>query len=230
MQKILAVALLAALATANTVVTADNGWPDITLYDTFKTSVSMWSWDGKTLVSLKDITANLKVDADRNKVYSAAKVTVPIFGTIDAQAVIDFTTGQALEYVPFLGLCQHTPLNHTLNLKEYLKKAYDPAGGITQYDGEASAPFDSTKMYKFTSTASALHKKHAHLNANTTYSSDSYFKEDTKQIAWIHGTTTNIVVKIPTGVEKATFADADFTISGCNTVITDPEQKLRLFF
>jgi hypothetical protein len=221
---------LVALAASSHVVTSDNGWPDIKLYTTFKTSVEVYTWDGKTLTSFKDIKADAKVDGDRNKAAVSAKVTVPIFGTIDAQAVVDFTTGQAIEYVPFLGLCQHTPLNHTLNLKEYLKKAFDPAGGITKYIGESPAPFDGTNMWKFTSTASAAHKRHHNGVGNTTVSSDSYFLEDTKQLHWIHGTTTNYVAKLPSGVSEATFTDADFVISGCNTVITDPTQKLKLFF
>jgi hypothetical protein len=218
MQKIIAVSFLVALAAAGTInpfVLSDspNDWPQLNTFTTFKASVEVYTWDGKTLAPFKDTTADAKVDSDRNKVKLDAKVTVPIFGAIDAQVVVDFTLGSALEYVPFLGLCQHTPLNETLNLKDLMQKIYSPTGGLTKFDGESGAPFDTTKMFKFTSS---------YTYNNTLYTADSYFDESSKSAKWIQGLTTGYVVKMPTGEKQATFTDADFKISGCNTIITDP--------
>ena len=107
MFKLLTVSFIAALASANTIVTSDANaaWPALNTYYTFKAATELYTWDGSKLESLKGITADLKVDSVRNKIKADAKVTVPIFGSINAQVLIDLTAGTALEYVPFLGVC-----------------------------------------------------------------------------------------------------------------------------
>lgn len=97
----------------------------------------------------KDISATIKVDSDRNKIKINAKVAVPLLGKVNAEVLADLTQGIAYEYVPFLGLCQKTPLNITLNLKDIMNQVYSPTGGITVYDGETQADWDKTNMWKF---------------------------------------------------------------------------------
>ena len=109
----------------------------------------------------------------------------------------------------------------TLSLKDTLTKLYSPSAGITTYDGEASAPFDTTKMFEFTSQYTV---------GNITASADSYWEENTHDGKWIYNKLSGLVVKIPGGEDQATFTDADFKISGCNNIIYDPKEKLSIFF
>lgn len=78
-----------------------------------------------------------------------AKVGLPLIGKVNAEVLADLTEGFAYEYVPFLGLCQKTPLNVTVNLKSALEQVYSPTGGIPQIvaqlpTGEQPASFQDS--------------------------------------------------------------------------------------
>lgn len=224
MQKFLTLSIIAAVATANSVTTVASdvaAWPQVNLYTTFSTSASIYTWDGTTLTALKDLTADVKVDSERNKIRADAKVKIPVFGKVSAQVVVDLTNGFAIEHIPLLGICQHTALNATLNLKETLDLIYSPTAGVTQYDGESQAPWDPTNMWKFTSSAPFN---------GTTLALDSYFDEAAHNGKWIAFAAKNLVVKIPNGEQPATFTDQDFVLTGCNEIIFDPARKVPLFF
>ena len=217
---------LLALSTVATVTSAaflkEEAWPDLNLFTTFQADASLFTWDGKQLSPFKDITATLKVDSGRNKIKVDAKVSVPIIGKINAEALVDLTQGYALEYVPFLGLCQKTPLNFTLSLKDTLEKIYSPTGGVTVYDGEATAPWDSTKMWKFHGSE---------LNATVT----AWFDEGSHNGKWIYeetsdGKVPSLVVSIPKGEQAATFQDSEFTISGCKAYNENPAERINIWF
>jgi hypothetical protein len=124
MQKIISFATFVALAACQNTHQAMKytvqDWPALDLYTTFKADASLFSWDGKTLSPYKDITATIKLDSDRNKIKVDAKVAVPLIGKVNAEVLVDATAGMAYEYVPFLGLCQKTPLNKTVSLKALL--------------------------------------------------------------------------------------------------------------
>lgn len=201
MFKILTISALAAIAQCGT------AWPTLHLFETFKTDASLFQWDGAKLTPFKDITATIKVDSGRNKIMINAKVALPLVGKVDADVLVDPTAGMAYEYVPFLGLCQKTPLNITLNIKDVLDKVYSPDGGVTTYDGESTAPWDNTKMFKF------------HGQGPDAIVS-AYFDETKENGKWIQETPTDpknpaLVASIPNGEVQATFTDADFVISGC---------------
>lgn len=219
MQKILAFSAVASLVACGTVVPqsvmdqAPTAWPQLDLFTTFKTDASLFSWDGSKLAPYKDITATIKVDSDRNKIKADAKVSMPLVGKINAEVLVDLTQGIAYEYVPFLGLCQKTPLNVTVNLKDVLQKIYSPDGGLTIYDGEASAPWDPTTMFKFHGSGP---------DAVVT----AFFDESTHNGKWIAEVPTDttlpsLVASIPNGEQQATFTDADFQIKGCAIFSTE---------
>ena len=224
MFKILALSVLAALTqcgTINTEVPTAGAWPVLDLYTTFKTDASLFQWDGSNLTPYKDITATVKVDSGRNKIKIDAKVSVPIVGKINAEVLVDLTQGQAYEYVPFLGLCQKTPLNVTLQLKDVLQKVYSPDGGVTTFDGESAAPWDKTTMYKFHGQGP---------DAVVT----AYFDESSHNGKWIQELATDpknpsLVASIPKGEEVASFQDSDFVISGCNSFESNPTQRINIW-
>ena len=113
--------LLAAVASAAVVTSDSNDWPAVHLYDSFKlTQASVYTWDGKSLTSFKDLVADIKVDGARSKVKVDAKIKVPILGHISAEVLIDTVAGTALEYVPSLHICQHTSLNASFPLLDLL--------------------------------------------------------------------------------------------------------------
>jgi hypothetical protein len=211
MFKILAISALAALAQCGTVEAG--AWPALHLFTTFKTDASLFTWDGSKLAPYKDITATVKVDAGRNKVKIDAKVSLPLVGKVDAEVLADLTEGIAYEYIPFLGLCQKTPLNVTLQLSDVLAKVYSPDGGITTFDGESTAPWDNTKMYKFHGQGP---------DAVVT----AFFDESKENGKWIQEAPTDpknpaLVASIPNGEVQATFADSDFVINGCSKFETE---------
>ena len=112
MFKILAISALSAVA--------QGAWPVLHLYDTFKTDATLFQVDGSKLTPYKDITASIKVDSGRNKIKVDAKVSLPLVGKVDAEVLVDPAQGMAYEYVPFLGLCQKTPLNVTFQIKDVI--------------------------------------------------------------------------------------------------------------
>lgn len=226
MFKILALSVFAALTQCGTINTflgeeQATAWPKLDLYTTFTTDASLFTWDGSKLTPYKDITATLKVDSDRNKIKINAKVGLPLVGKVDAEVLVDLTQGKAFEYVPFLGLCQKTPLNATVNLKDVLQKVYSPDGGVTTYDGEASAPWDKSTMYKFH-------------GAGPDATVSAWFDESTHNGKWIfedakNATVPDIVASIPKGEQQATFTDADFVIKGCSSYNEDPSTRVNLW-
>lgn len=213
MQKVLAISAIATAVACNAYVPPNvaapltASWPVLDLYTTFKTDASLFTWNGSKLSPYKDITATIKVDSDRNKIKADAKVSIPLVGKINAEVLADLTQGVVYEYVPFLGLCQKTPLNMTVQLKDVLSKIYSPDGGVTIFDGESQAPWDKTTMYKFHGSGP---------DAVVT----AFFDENTKNGKWISEVPTDtknpsLVASIPNGEQKASFTDADFQIKGC---------------
>jgi len=221
MLKLLALSTIATISAAN-FLKAEEAWPQLNVFTTFQTEASLFTWDGKKLSPFKDITATIKADSDRNKIKIDAKVSIPIIGKVNAEVLVDLTQGVALEYVPFLGLCQKTPLNFTLSLKDTLEKIYSPTGGITVYDGEAAAPWDSTSMWKFHGSE---------LTATIT----AWFDENSHNGKWIQEQTSDgqippIVVSIPKGEQPASFQDSDFTINGCKAYNENPAERINIWF
>ena len=127
-------------------------WPSVSIPKTFKATGTVNTWDGSRLTPFQGASGTLLLDATRNKALVHAKVAVPLFGSIDASLLIDFTTGEALTHVPFLSLCQVDRAGQSLNLTDEFERLNDPAASLTQYLGEISAPWDRlTPSYKFTS-------------------------------------------------------------------------------
>ena len=217
MQKILSLSALIALVQCGTVVPSEvliakttpfkGSWPVLDLYTTFKADGSVFTETNGKITPYKGITATLKVDGDRNKIKVDAKVAVPLIGKINAEVLADLTAGMVYEYVPFLGICQKTNLGQSVPLKELLQKIYSPDGGVTQFDGEATAPWDPSTMYKFHGSGPDV-------------TVTAYFDENTHNGKWIEAIPTNttmpsVVVSLPLGEQPATFTDDDFTIKGC---------------
>ena len=228
MFKVLALSALAVLIPCGSAshshkeATEAAAWPQLNLYTTFQADSALFTWDGHKLSTYKDITATLKVDSGRNKIKINAKVGVPLIGKVNAEVLVDLTKGVAYESVPFLRICQQTNLNMTLNLKDTLEKIYSPIGGITQYDGEKTAPWDNTKMYEF----------HA---GNVNGTATAWFDEGTHNGKWIYeqskdSSIPQLVVQLPTGERQATFQDSDFVLSGCKTFNAEPEQRVSIWF
>lgn len=126
MQKVFTISAVATMAACNAYAPPNiaapltASWPVLDLYTTFKADASLFTWDGSKLNPYKDITATIKVDSERNKIKVDAKVAIPLIGKINAEVLADLTEGVAYEYVPFLGLCQKTPLNATVQIKDVL--------------------------------------------------------------------------------------------------------------
>ena len=80
-------------------------WPELVSYTTFKTDFTGNTWDGKKLVSYKDMSGTAKVDGDRNKIKVDATVKVPLIGHAKAEILVDFEHNVVLEYVPLLKIC-----------------------------------------------------------------------------------------------------------------------------
>ena len=187
-------------------------WPPIKHETTFKSSVSVFQYDGKKIAPFHGATGTLKVDASRNKAAVSAKVSVPFFGNVDADLVLDFTTGIATAHIPFLNICESANLGGSMQIGDVLNKAFDPNGGITNYIGSSSAPWDTqTPSFKFTSTQS---------HGGKSYSIDSYFEQSSKNPKWIHSLSTGFAVEMAHGMEPATFQDSDFVLTGCKAANT----------
>jgi hypothetical protein len=87
------------------------------------------------------------------------------------------------------------------------------------FDGESTAPWDSTTMWKF-------HTQ------NPEGVVAAYFNENTHNGKWLYEVPTNttlptLVASIPNGEVQATFTDADFQITGCSSFAT--EQKVNIW-
>jgi hypothetical protein len=223
MYKLIALSVFAALTQAQTFLNYDaTAWPEGLVEEyIFQTDATLFTWDGAKLSPYKDITATIKVDSDRNKIKVDAKVAIPLFGKVDAQILNDFTKGVVYEYVPFLGICQKTSMNGTFSLRQIISTLYSPTAGVSVYDGETTAPWDKTKMYKFHGTG-----------PDATVS--LYFDETTKNGKWIHEVPTDtsnpvLVASIPKGEVKTTFKDSDFVISGCNSYSEDPATRFNIW-
>jgi hypothetical protein len=59
----------------------------------------------------------LFVDSARNKAVAQGKMPVPIFGTVDANLLFDFTKGETLTQAPFIG-CKSELYGKTFNLAD----------------------------------------------------------------------------------------------------------------
>lgn len=225
MRKILAAASLAVLALAKHHHHQVEARPELNLYTTFKSDVSLHTWDGTTLKPYKGITATAKVDGDRNKVKVDAKVQVPIFGKVSAEVLFDMNDGSVKEYIPMLKLCQKQTIPLTGSLKALLEKVYSEQGGISIYDGEAQPAWEAVTYHKF----------HGSLKADLIEASVTAFVDKTTLNGrWLQESSNvagdpKVVISVPKGEEQATFTDADFSISGCNSYETDPKKFVSIW-
>ena len=86
---------------------------------------------------------------------------------------------------------------------------FNPLSNVTTYLGEDKAPWDATQTYW-----SFLHKDNFFGN-----SSDylyTYWDKQSGELKWITVSNTKIIVEIKSGLEAASFTDADFLLTGCN--------------
>ena len=201
-------------------------WPELNLYTTFKSDVTLHTFDGKQLKSFKDISATAKIDGDRNKIHIDAKVKVPVFGQIPAEILIDTKQGTLQLYVPTLQMCQQEDLP-PFDLKQLLLQFYSEQGGLTVYDGDSKPAWDTVTYDKFHATLAG---------DDLTATLDAYVDKQTHNGRWLQLLTDakkdpKIIVNVPKGEEPATFQDSDFTLQGCNgkTFITEEEKMVRLF-
>lgn len=174
-------------------------WPAIKTATTFKTSAVVNTWDGKTLKPYQGATANVIVDSERNKAIAHAKVSVPVFGKVDAHVLLDFTKGALLLNVPFISLCQQVPMDK-IKVKDVLTELFNPNGKLTTYVGETPAPWDAkTKSWKFNS-----HYDFVFNNTKQTAQIDTYFAQATQDLKWLHLATMGFAIQL-NGLQPATF-------------------------
>jgi hypothetical protein len=85
---------------------AQGSWPDIQYLMTYKTQASLFKYKNEQLKPFQGGNiANILVDADRNKVMIRAKIQIPLFGGVDANALVDLNAGSTIAQVPFLSIC-----------------------------------------------------------------------------------------------------------------------------
>ena len=58
------------------------------------------------------------VDSTRNKAVGNGKMPVLVFGTVDANLLFDFTKGETLTQIPFIGKCQSDAYGKSFNLAD----------------------------------------------------------------------------------------------------------------
>jgi len=100
-----------ALVACNLSLSQQADWPSVNVASTFNSTISLYTWDGSNLNHLQDAQAVLLVDAVRNKAMLHSKIQVPLFGSINADMLVDFTNGSTMMYTPFLGLCERDSLD-----------------------------------------------------------------------------------------------------------------------
>jgi len=235
MFKVLALSTVAVVASAfphfkraHKEVAAVGTWPEINFYPNAQAEISLHQWNGSKLTPYQEITATAKLDSDRNKIRLDAKVKVPVIGSTKAVVVVDLNVDAptAYEYVPALRLCQSQALpKNGVVLKDLLQTIFSEQGGISTYEGESSAPWDPTTLYKF----------HAAQTVST-YSADitAYVDETTKNPRWVQEKVTGakipeLVISVESDV-PATFQDSDFVIDGCTTFNSIPEEYVSIFW
>ncbi len=71
------------------------------------------------------------VDSEKNKAMIRAKIDVPLFGSVDANLLIDFTKGEALTQIPFLSVCTLDRFNESIEIVEEFHKINDKMSDLT---------------------------------------------------------------------------------------------------
>ena len=62
------------------------------------------------------------VDSTRNKALMKLNLQIPLFGSLDTNILIDFTSGTYLTNVPFLNICDKEPIGETLIAEPFPKE------------------------------------------------------------------------------------------------------------
>ena len=188
-------AVIAALLVASTMAhgqkkAAQSSWPDIKYLTTFKAQGTLYTYKNSKLAPFQGASANLLVDGDRNKAMVRAKVQVPLFGAIDANALVDFTAGTAIAQVPFLGICEKRAIGASFNIKTDLPLLFDPNSGLTTYNGEESPAWDA-------STAS-WHFTHG-FKVGKEYGLETYWEKASTNLKWAYYPDGDYVVNFVNG-------------------------------
>ena len=145
------VSLALAVVAISSLVSAQNQWPEgVTIPYSFKANGAINTWDGTRLTAFQGVSGSLLADSTRNKAAVHGKMAVPLIGSAEGHFVFDFTKRTMITYIPILGMCKSSPLNATVNLKDMIRDAQDPNGGMSTYLGELAAPWDkATATHKF---------------------------------------------------------------------------------
>lgn len=117
-----------------------------------------------------------------------SQVYVPLFGSISADMLVDFTNGSTIMYTPFLGLCERDTLGAQFNISDIFALLLSQDLGVTIYEGPLSAPWASnnTSQYKF--------RSHVVYNS-TNFTAYSYFDSASGNAHWIHSVEQGMVMQ-----------------------------------
>ena len=96
---------------------------------------------------------------------------------------------------------------------------FNPLSDVTNYLGEAKAPWDATQTY--------WHFIHKDQFFNNNDFIDTYWDMQSGELRWVRMNDTDFVAQIKSGLEAASFTNEDFILTGCNpNLVSGAEKKL----
>ncbi len=158
-------------------------------------------------------------------IHIDSTLTVPVFGEIDAEILIDTKKGIFQLGVPDVGICHQETGLPQFDLKELLLQIYSEQGGLTVYDGDDTPQWDKTVFDKFHLTAQ---------EAENNLSIEAWVSKVTHNGRWLKVDTDavplpTIIVNVPKGEEPATFTDKDFLFTSCDEFESNRRKVAELF-
>lgn len=119
-------------------------WPPIHHETIFSSKIHVYQLSESKIEPFKHMQGQVLVDSSRNQMKGELKIELPLFGLINWEILMDFSSGWALTYIPLIDLCEAEQMDlPRFQLGEVLSQVFDEASGITQYLGTHSTPWKS---------------------------------------------------------------------------------------
>lgn len=148
MRSILASVFLLAAASAQS-----TPWPAINTWKNFRLDLTFYQWkDGQeTPTLIPSDSATLLVNGDNGgRMRTLIRFPYGVFGTVQADEVLNFNTSTEKVWMPFADYCQQESLaSLPINFTKIVYDLFDEKARFNIYEPDAKHPFDVSPLWVF---------------------------------------------------------------------------------
>lgn len=169
--------------------------------------LTFYEWEGGNATDITPVpsdSATLLINGDGGRMRSMIRFPYGVFGTVQADEVLNFNTSLEKTWMPFADYCYQESLESLpLNFTKMVSDLFDEKARFTIYEPEGAHPFDISPMWVF-HTRKILSKDVGKMWF--------YFDQVSGDLKWMMLEGHPYLMRVNKGMQHVDFTDADFEV------------------